>query len=117
VIHGHDKRILTYDGAPGRMKYPPQGGEPQLFDLKGDPDEKVNLATENPDLVKQLTALLDGWYVPSDRQVGKVAPTKKAPARAKRKPEPRKRTSRPGTNTDAVSHGVAVESSLGRKPA
>jgi uncharacterized sulfatase len=60
VIHGHDKLILTYDGAPGRMKYPPQGGEPQLFDLKGDPDEKVNLATENPDLVKQLTALLDG---------------------------------------------------------
>ena len=60
------------------MKYPPQGGEPQLFDLKDDPGEKVNLATENPDLVKELSALLDEWYVPTERQVGKVAPVSKA---------------------------------------
>ena len=57
MIRGHDKLLLTYDGAPGKMRYPPQGGEPQLFDLKDDPDEKVNLATANPDLVKELSAL------------------------------------------------------------
>jgi len=81
VIRGHDKLLLTYDGAPGRMKYPPQGGAPQLFDLKDDPDEKVNLATENPDLVKELSAVLDEWYVPNERQAGKVAPAAPKPRR------------------------------------
>ena len=95
VIRGHDKLLLTYDGAPGKMKYPPQGGEPQLFDLKDDPGEKVNLAAENPDLVKQLSALLEGWYIPTERQVGKVAPTRKAPAKADRKPKARKQVSAP----------------------
>ena len=106
VIRGHDKLLLTYDGAPGRMKYPPQGGEPQLFDLKDDPGEEVNLATENPALVKQLSALLDEWYVPNERQAGKVVPVapkpdrkprKRAadPARANRKPEARKQAAAP----------------------
>jgi uncharacterized sulfatase len=77
VIRGHDKLLLTYDGAPGKMKYPPQSGETQLFDLRADPNEKSNLATEKPNLVKQLSALLDEWYLPSERQAGKfmtVAP-------------------------------------------
>ena len=26
VIRGHSKLLLTYDGAPGKMKYPPSGG-------------------------------------------------------------------------------------------
>ncbi len=86
VIRGHDKLLLTYDGAPGKMKYPPQGGGPQLFDLKNDPGEKVNLATKNPELVKELAALLDEWYVPNERQAGKVAP-----AAPKRDRKPRKR--------------------------
>ena len=34
VIQGHDKLLLTYDGRPGKMVFPPTGGEPQLFDLK-----------------------------------------------------------------------------------
>ena len=80
VIRGHDKLLLTYDGAPGKMKYPPQSGEPQLFDLKNDPGEKRNLAAENPELVKELSSLLDEWYVPSQRQAGKfvsVAPKRR----------------------------------------
>ena len=51
-----------------------------LFDLKEDPSEKRNLATENPVLVKELSSLLDEWYVPSQRQAGKfvsVAPKRK----------------------------------------
>ncbi|MEM7395627.1 MAG: sulfatase, partial [Verrucomicrobiota bacterium] len=64
VIHGHDKLLLTYDGAPGKMKYPPQGGAAQLFDLKNDPGEKVNLAPTKRARVKELSALLDTWYVP-----------------------------------------------------
>jgi arylsulfatase A-like enzyme len=73
VIRGHDKLLLTYDGAPGKMKYPPQSGETQLFDLKHDPREERNLAPENPELVEELSALLGEWYVPEQRQVGKIA--------------------------------------------
>lgn len=92
VIRGHDKLLLTYDGTPGRMKYPPQSGETQLFDLKNDPHEKVNLASKNSDRVKQLSILLNDWYVAGQRQVGKFTPV--APkANRKKKParEPKKR--------------------------
>ena len=86
VIRGHNKLLLTYDGAPGKMKYPPHGGEPQLFDLKKDATEKVNLAEKNPDKVRQLSALLDSWYLPEQRQSGKVFP---ATPKTKRKPKKR----------------------------
>ena len=74
VIKGYDKLLLTYDGAPGKMKYSPQGGGAQLFDLKKDPAEKTNLAPKNPKLVKELSALLEEWYIPEQRTVGKVSP-------------------------------------------
>ena len=74
VIRGHDKLLLTYDGAPGKMKYPPQSGEPQLYDLRKDPGEKRNLAADKPGLVKELSSLLDEWYVPNQRQAGRFAP-------------------------------------------
>lgn len=87
VIRGHDKLLLTYDGRPGRMKYPPTGGAPQLFNLKNDPTEKNNLAPENPRLVKDLSALVRGWYPASQRTMGKVAPAQeKEPRKPKRRP-------------------------------
>lgn len=82
VIRGHQKLLLTYDGAPGKMKYPPQGGAPQLFDLKDDPSENVNLAVKNPNQVKELRALLDDWYAPTQRQVDTFVP---APPKLDRK--------------------------------
>ena len=90
VIKGHDKLLLSYDGAPGKMKYPPQGGEPQLFDLKKDPAEKTNLASKNPKLAKKLSALLEEWYVPEQRIVGQISPTtqgEKSVGKAKGKPK------------------------------
>ena len=81
VIRGHDKLLLTYDGAPGKMKYPPKGGESQLFDLKGDPKENVNLATKKPDLVKELSALLDEWYIPEQRNAGRIGSAAAKPAK------------------------------------
>lgn len=78
VIRDHDKLLPTYDGRPGKMKYPPTGGAPQLFDLENDPKEESNLATDNPNRVRELSALLDGWYPVSQRQIGKVAPAKEA---------------------------------------
>ena len=87
VIRGHYKLLLTYDGTPGKMKYPPQGGAPQLYDLKADPGENVNLALKNSDLVTRLSGLLTDWYDPTERQVGKVSSTKQsAPTKPKRKP-------------------------------
>ncbi len=85
VIKGHDKLLLTYDGAPGKMKYPPTSGEPQLYALGSDPGEKTNLASKNPQRVKQLSGLLDQWYVADQRQVGKF--TASAPRPEKRKPK------------------------------
>jgi arylsulfatase A-like enzyme len=85
VIRGHDKLLLTYDGAPGKMKYPPQDAAPQLFNLKDDPDEQLNLAANNTEQVKQLSALLDQWYVPSERQTGKFVPVAPKPDRKQKK--------------------------------
>lgn len=62
VIKGDMKLLLTYDGQTGRMKFPPADFKPQLFDLKADPFERNNLAEKHPGKVKQLTALIDGWW-------------------------------------------------------
>lgn len=64
VIQGDWKLLLTYDGRPGQMKYPPKGVEPQLYHLASDPLEQRNLAAQHPDKVAEMTKLLDGWYKP-----------------------------------------------------
>ena len=69
VIQGNYKLLLTYDGRPGKMKFPPQGTAPQLYDLEKDANENKNLATAMPKLVHKLTLLLEAWY-----------PTQKNPA-------------------------------------
>lgn len=79
VIRGHDKLLLTYDGRPGRMVYPATEAAPQLFDLQSDPFEQVNLAAQQPELVEELTGLLDNWYSLDERQQGLA--TVKAAAR------------------------------------
>ena len=42
----------------------PRGKEPELYDLKADPHEKVNLAAEHSEKVGELQALIDRWYKP-----------------------------------------------------
>lgn len=65
VIKGHMKLLLTYDGRQGRMVYRPRdGAPPELYDLEADPMEKNNLADQQPETVKELTALLNSWYKP-----------------------------------------------------
>jgi uncharacterized sulfatase len=64
VIKGNMKLLLTYDGTPGRMKYPPKDFAPQFYDLEKDPFEMNNLAKDHPEKVKALTALLNSWYLP-----------------------------------------------------
>ena len=49
------------------------------------PSEKNNLASKNPELVKELSALLDKWYVPEGRQAGKFTPMTAGPKKKKKK--------------------------------
>lgn len=87
VIRGHSKLLLTYDGAPGKMKYPPSGGQPQLYDLKADPNEKVNLANRQPDLVAELGQLISDWYPVPERKLGIGLAEKENPRKRQRKLE------------------------------
>lgn len=64
VIQGNLKLLLTYDGNPGRMGYPPKDFAPQFYNLKSDPFENKNLAEDHPDMVEEMTALLNAWYQP-----------------------------------------------------
>ena len=83
MIRENHKLLLTYDGRPGRMKYPPTSAEPQLFDLKKDPHEKSNLASEQPELVKELSAMLDAWYPVTERKQG-ISPAEPAKQRKRK---------------------------------
>ena len=76
VIRGHDKLVLTYDGQHFKLKYPPNSGQPQLFDLKSDPGEQVNLALEQPQRVQELKELIDDWYPLTERKIGFAPATK-----------------------------------------
>ena len=80
VIRDHSKLLLTHSGRPGKMKYPPSGNQPQLFDLKADPHEKVNLASKQPEVVKELSGLINDWYPVTQRKPKvSTAPNKTSP--------------------------------------
>ena len=66
VIKGKWKLLLTYDGIVTKYKstHPRTEKRPQLFDLKADPHEKVNMAKDNPGIVAELVKELNGWYKP-----------------------------------------------------
>lgn len=70
VIRDHHKLVLTYDGRHFKLRYPPTSSQPQLFDLKADPHEKVNLAAKQLGLVKELSGLIDDWYPLTERKTG-----------------------------------------------
>ena len=70
VIREHYKLLLTYDGRHFKLKYPPKDDQPQLFDLNADPHEKVNLAAKHPQMVKELSDLINNWYPLAERRIG-----------------------------------------------
>lgn len=73
-IEGDWKLLLTYDGEVGRYQstHPRDERRPQLFDLKADPHEKTNLASEEPEVVTRLVGKIDRWYPVKKRKVVKV---------------------------------------------
>lgn len=70
-IEGDWKLLLTYDGEVNRYKstHPREEKRPQLFNLKEDPWEKKNLASENPEIVSRLSAAISAWYPTKERKV------------------------------------------------
>jgi uncharacterized sulfatase len=76
VIRDHHKLILTYDGRRGSMKFPPTDNQPQLFDLSADPEEATNLASSQPELVRELGDLIGHWYPLRERKAGELPSTK-----------------------------------------
>jgi len=40
--------------------------KPELYDLSQDPEEKKNLADEQPEVVKKLTVAIDAWWEPEE---------------------------------------------------
>ena len=63
VIKGDWKLLRSYDGIITKYhsSHPKIAG-PQLFNLKDDPNENNNLASQNPKMVKKLDAELNKWY-------------------------------------------------------
>ncbi|OXM16319.1 sulfatase family protein [Paenibacillus herberti] len=55
VTDGNYKLIVTYDSGP--FKRPPR----ELYDLKSDPGETINLAELMPELADELQLLIDEW--------------------------------------------------------
>lgn len=79
VIQDDMKLLLTYDGRTGKMKFPPEDGAPQLFNLIDDPHEKNNLAGSMKGKVNAMRKLLDRWYVVDQRTEGAVGEREKNP--------------------------------------
>ena len=88
VIQGHDKLLLTYDGAQGRMRHPIQNADAQLYDLKVDPKETKNLASKKAERVRELSKLLDKWYEPKDRVAGRLEPAGESAKQPQQKTTP-----------------------------
>jgi arylsulfatase A-like enzyme len=62
-IKGEWKLILSYNGELGRYVNSHQYTKsPQLFNLSVDPHEKNNLASQKPQLVRELKAEIAQWY-------------------------------------------------------
>jgi len=58
------KLLLAYDGKIGRYAFVHQGTDksPQLYDLLADPHENKNVAASHPEIVKELTGLIqESW--------------------------------------------------------
>ncbi|MDF1738781.1 MAG: sulfatase [Verrucomicrobiales bacterium] len=71
IVKDQWKLLLTYDGAVNRYAstHPRTEKRPQLYDLKADPSEEKNLASENPEVVKELAKEIRDWWPVKERKV------------------------------------------------
>ena len=73
-VAGRWKLLLTYDGEVNRYKstHPRLETRPQLFDLLADPQERQNLALQNPDVLATLVQRIQDWYPVRERSTTTV---------------------------------------------
>ncbi|MEM6915443.1 MAG: sulfatase-like hydrolase/transferase, partial [Verrucomicrobiota bacterium] len=71
IVKDQWKLLLTYDGQVNRYasSHPRTEKRPQLFNLLEDPHENANLASENPDVVKELAEEIRDWWPVTERKV------------------------------------------------
>ncbi len=71
IVKDQWKLLLTYDGVVNSYasSHPRTEKRPQLFDLLEDPNENKNLASENPDVVKDLAKEIRDWWPVTERVV------------------------------------------------
>ena len=71
VIEGKWKLILSYDGKnESYQKYHEDVlAGPRLYDLSIDEEESTNLASEHPELIRQLADKLTAWYPVKTRKI------------------------------------------------
>lgn len=71
IVKDQWKLLLTYDGAVNRYAstHPRTEKRPQLYDIKADPAEEKNLASENPGVVKELAKEISDWWPVKERKV------------------------------------------------
>ena len=60
-----DRKLITFDA---------DQKQPELYDLRHDPHERKNVATENPGEVAALRALVESWWTPGKGAAQSTAP-------------------------------------------
>lgn len=65
-INGKWKLLTFHDGKVGRypLVHARDTLAPELYDLSADPHETNNLASEHPDVVKEMTTMINQWWNP-----------------------------------------------------
>tara|TARA_X000001036_G_scaffold438750_1_gene487468 strand:- start:3991 stop:5409 length:1419 start_codon:yes stop_codon:yes gene_type:complete len=58
------KMIVREFTQPEEQYYGYYSNQPQLYDLQNDPEEKVNLAKQHPDIVTMLSNQINNWWQP-----------------------------------------------------
>jgi len=58
------KMIVREFTQPEEQYYGYYSNQPQLYDLQNDPEEKVNLAKQHPDIVAMLSNQINNWWQP-----------------------------------------------------
>ncbi len=73
VIDGRWKLLLKHHGKLGRYKslHTFGDGKPELYDLKADPHETHDLASQEPDRVRRMTEQINNWWPVAKKKAAK----------------------------------------------
>jgi arylsulfatase A-like enzyme len=70
-LHAPEKSLESRTVISGKWKFiafHKPGHTDALFDLDADPKEATDLSTKSPEIVREMRAKLDAWWIPSERE-------------------------------------------------